>query len=96
MLILFRLHRASSVDEILDLNTQVWDNCTNLWIDYSYCVAPVTPAPVSEDGTCGPDNGHAKCEGSEFGECCSYYGSCGTGKEYCGPGNCYSGGKSFT
>ncbi|KAK2758674.1 hypothetical protein FQN54_003364 [Arachnomyces sp. PD_36] len=85
------LREASSVDEFLDLNTQVWDNCTNLWLDYSYCVAPVTPAPLSEDGSCGPDHGYAKCEGSDFGECCSYYGSCGSGSEYCGPGKCYSG-----
>lgn len=23
------------------LNPQVWENCTNLWLDYSYCVKPV-------------------------------------------------------
>ncbi|KAM0187806.1 hypothetical protein ACHAPI_010957 [Fusarium lateritium] len=30
-----------TMDDFLVLNPQVWRNCTNLWLDYSYCVKPV-------------------------------------------------------
>jgi hypothetical protein len=36
----------------------------------------------SPDGTCGSGTGYT-CEGSRFGECCSEYGYCGSGKDYC-------------
>ncbi|KAH7186250.1 uncharacterized protein B0J16DRAFT_320994 [Fusarium flagelliforme] len=29
------------MDHFLVVNPQVWKNCTNLWLDYSYCVKPV-------------------------------------------------------
>ncbi|RYP36756.1 hypothetical protein DL768_010914 [Monosporascus sp. mg162] len=29
------------LDDFLFLNPQVWRNCTNLWLDYYYCVQPV-------------------------------------------------------
>ncbi|KAM0346568.1 hypothetical protein ACHAP4_011664 [Fusarium culmorum] len=32
---------AITMDDFLVLNPQVWRNCTNLWLDYSYCVKPV-------------------------------------------------------
>lgn len=69
-------NRSITLDDFLDLNPQIWPNCTNLWLDYSYCVAPVLEPPVSQDGRCGPDNGHAICGGSTFGDCCSYGGEC--------------------
>ncbi|KAL4902739.1 hypothetical protein BDW74DRAFT_169329 [Aspergillus multicolor] len=67
------------------------DDCTNLWLDYDVCVAPVSKTAVSEDGTCGPSHDNTVCEGSSFGECCSTSGYCGTGVGYCSPGNCVSG-----
>ncbi|KAI5918691.1 hypothetical protein F4810DRAFT_704010 [Camillea tinctor] len=78
-------------DEFLKLNTQIYSNCTNLWLDCSYCIAPVTGSEVSTDGKCGPDHSHTTCVGSSFGNCCSYYGNCGTGDSYCAVGTCYSG-----
>ncbi|KAL2754187.1 carbohydrate-binding module family 18 protein [Sodiomyces alcalophilus JCM 7366] len=85
------LQESITLDDFLDLNPQIWPNCTNLWLDYSYCVAPVLEPPVSETGQCGPDNEHAICEGSGYGDCCSYSGQCGSGEEFCGAGNCYGG-----
>ncbi|KAI0014063.1 carbohydrate esterase family 4 protein [Xylariaceae sp. FL0662B] len=48
----------------------------------------ITPAPtgtleVSIDGNCG---GTITCEGSEFGNCCSQHGWCGTTDDYCADG----------
>lgn len=62
-------------------NTYLDDSCTNLWINYDVCVAPVTPQTVSTDGTCPAG---VTCVGSAFGDCCSPYGFCGTGTDYCG------------
>lgn len=76
---------------IRELNTQINEGCTNLWLDYAYCVAPVTEPGVSTDGTCGPNHGMKTCMGSTFGSCCSNYGYCGDGTTYCGTGNCFSG-----
>ncbi|RYP49182.1 hypothetical protein DL768_005060 [Monosporascus sp. mg162] len=42
-------------------------------------------APVSEDGTCGGADG-VTCVGSEFGNCCSQYGWCGSSADHCGTG----------
>ncbi|KAI7283080.1 hypothetical protein KC345_g3140 [Hortaea werneckii] len=44
--------------------------------------------PISSDGWCGPEYGNQTCEGSVFGMCCSIYGSCGSGTEYCDPPSC--------
>ncbi|KAL2830491.1 hypothetical protein BDW59DRAFT_177835 [Aspergillus cavernicola] len=74
-----------------DLNPEIRDDCTNLWLDYDVCVAPVSSTTVSEDGTCGPSHDNTVCEGSSFGDCCSTSGYCGTGVDYCSPGNCVSG-----
>ncbi|KLU82797.1 hypothetical protein MAPG_01865, partial [Magnaporthiopsis poae ATCC 64411] len=40
---------------------------------------------VSQDGTCGGPNNYS-CKGSEFGDCCSSYGYCGTSILHCGEG----------
>ncbi|KAL5041073.1 hypothetical protein BDW71DRAFT_201664 [Aspergillus fruticulosus] len=77
--------------DLQSLNTQIWDNCTNLWLNYDVCVAPVSKATISKDGTCGPSNSNTVCKGSSFGDCCSISGYCGDGVDYCGPGNCVSG-----
>ncbi|KAI6848354.1 hypothetical protein KC332_g7430 [Hortaea werneckii] len=63
-----------------------------------YCLAGCQPGygdctpqegnPISSDGWCGPEYGNQTCEGSIFGMCCSIYGSCGSGTEYCDPPNC--------
>ncbi|RYP80080.1 hypothetical protein DL769_002654 [Monosporascus sp. CRB-8-3] len=42
-------------------------------------------APVSEDGSCGGADG-VTCVGSEFGNCCSQYGWCGSSADHCGTG----------
>jgi len=78
-------------ETIRDLNTIIDDTCTNLWLEYAICVAPVTQAPKSSDGTCGPGANHATCEGTAFGSCCSTSGYCGSSDDYCGAGNCASG-----
>ncbi|KFY95243.1 hypothetical protein V500_02879 [Pseudogymnoascus sp. VKM F-4518 (FW-2643)] len=39
-------------DDFLFLNPEVWENCTNLWKDYNYCVKPV--------GTITTYSGHPK------------------------------------
>ncbi|ROT42461.1 hypothetical protein SODALDRAFT_374791 [Sodiomyces alkalinus F11] len=80
-----------TLDQFFDLNPQILPDCSNLWRDYAYCVAPVSEAPISSDGSCGPENGHAVCDGSGYGDCCSLEGLCGSGEEFCGDGNCYSG-----
>lgn len=73
------------------LNPEINDQCTNLWLNYAVCVAPVTPAPLSTNGACGPAWGHATCTGTNFGDCCSTSGYCGSTPDYCGAGNCVSG-----
>ncbi|KAF5587789.1 muramidase [Fusarium subglutinans] len=40
---------------------------------------------ISPDGTCGGEKGYT-CEGSQFGNCCSQYGYCGTATDNCGNG----------
>jgi len=46
--------------------------------------------PLSTDGSCGPKNGGAVCEGTPFGDCCSVNGWCGSTQDHCGSG-CISG-----
>ncbi|KAF2191086.1 carbohydrate esterase family 4 protein [Zopfia rhizophila CBS 207.26] len=50
--------------------------------------APTATGQVSTDGKCG-SNG-ATCQGSEFGNCCSQYGWCGSTVDHCSNG-CQSG-----
>ena len=44
---------------------------------------PDGPMPISTDGSCGDGT---TCQGSEFGDCCSQYGWCGSSVDYCGEG----------
>lgn len=54
-------------------------------------MAPVTAGPPSTDGTCGPNNGFAACNGTSWGDCCSTSGYCGSSDDYCSASNCVSG-----
>ncbi|KAF9889729.1 hypothetical protein FE257_007035 [Aspergillus nanangensis] len=85
------LRYGLTLEEFLSYNTDVLPSCSNLWLDYSVCVAPVTPLPTSTNGKCGPSHGDTTCEGSGFGDCCSREGKCGSGEEYCSYENCASG-----
>jgi hypothetical protein len=78
-------------DQLQDFNPYLNNDCTNLWLGYSVCIAKVSPDPVSTGGLCGPNNDFATCNGTSFGQCCSTSGYCGDGDAYCGAGNCYSG-----
>ncbi|RYP41199.1 hypothetical protein DL767_001203 [Monosporascus sp. MG133] len=64
-------------------NTYLDEACSNLWLGYDACVAPVTPKRPSVDGTCPRG---VTCQGTAFGDCCSPFGFCGSGPEYCGDG----------
>ncbi|KAK4612081.1 hypothetical protein CLAFUW4_13159 [Fulvia fulva] len=44
-----------------------------------------TTANVAPSGTCGPEVG-TNCYGAFSGNCCSTFGFCGSGPEYCGSG----------
>lgn len=55
---------------------------------YGDCTSVQPPKPVvkvSVDGTCGGQKGYS-CLGSQFGNCCSQYGWCGTTRDHCGTG----------
>jgi hypothetical protein len=51
----------------------------------SSVVPTSTPSKVSTDATCGGTTG-LTCQGSEFGNCCSAAGWCGSTDVYCGAG----------
>ncbi|KAJ2905196.1 hypothetical protein MKZ38_006102 [Zalerion maritima] len=52
--------------------------------DFGSCTSSDTGSDtVSTDGTCGDG---VTCEGSEFGDCCSQYGWCGSTDGHCGDG----------
>lgn len=66
--------------QLQEYNPYLNSTCGNLWLNYDICVAPVTPETVSTDGTCPAG---VTCVGSAFGDCCSPFGYCGTGSDYC-------------
>src|SRR5690242_6883994 len=47
--------------------------------------AGLASAAVSPDGSCGGTNKYT-CQGSEFGNCCSQYGWCGSSDAHCKAG----------
>ncbi|RAH80511.1 carbohydrate-binding module family 18 protein [Aspergillus japonicus CBS 114.51] len=77
--------------ELQQLNVDITDTCSNLWLGYDICVAPVTKAPLSTDGRCGPSFNQTTCLGTAFGDCCNSNGWCGSTFEYCGADTCISG-----
>jgi hypothetical protein len=85
------LRYGLSLSSFLTLNPELLADCTNLWLGYSYCIYPVAPAPLSTDGSCGPEHNNALCPGSGFGDCCSHAGACGSGDDFCAPQNCAAG-----
>lgn len=82
------LRAGINFTQLQEYNTYLSDDCTNLWLNYDVCVAPVTPSTLSTDGTCGPG---VSCTNTTFGSCCSTSGYCGSTSDYCGAGNCQSG-----
>ncbi|KAF2028980.1 hypothetical protein EK21DRAFT_90197 [Setomelanomma holmii] len=56
---------------------------------YGTCTPVVssTGVKVSDDGSCGGTGGMT-CQGSTFGNCCSFYGWCGSTSGYCKADNC--------
>ncbi|KAM5351096.1 hypothetical protein ACJ41O_003819 [Fusarium nematophilum] len=48
-------------------------------------VKPTDVLEISPNQKCGGDTGYT-CEGSRFGNCCSWYGFCGSSDTYCGTG----------
>ncbi|OBT40136.1 hypothetical protein VE00_09960 [Pseudogymnoascus sp. WSF 3629] len=66
--------------QLQEYNPYLNSTCGNLWLNYDICVAPVTPKTISTDGTCPAG---VTCVGSAFGDCCSPFGYCGTGSDYC-------------
>ncbi|KAI5287054.1 hypothetical protein KEM54_006275, partial [Ascosphaera aggregata] len=55
-------------------------------------VCDTSAGQISYDGRCGPQQpGNMTCVGSKFGDCCSIYGYCGKGPQFCALGNCASG-----
>ncbi|KAH3996451.1 hypothetical protein HBI56_138110 [Parastagonospora nodorum] len=47
--------------------------------------APPVPTNVSTNGRCGAEGSGMTCSGSTYGRCCSDYGWCGTGDDFCLP-----------
>ena len=47
-------------------------------------VRPTNTRGPSTDGTCGDG---ITCSGTRFGACCSAFGFCGTGSDFCSPSN---------
>lgn len=51
--------------QLQSLNSYLNTNCSNLWLNYDICVAPVSTPIVSTDGFCGVG---VTCIGSGFGK----------------------------
>ena len=52
--------------------------------------AASSTSTISQNGLCGSSNNDWTCLGSQFGDCCSNYGYCGSSTEYCSSANCDS------
>jgi hypothetical protein len=46
---------------------------------------PAVPTNVSTNGRCGAEGSGTTCSGSTYGRCCSDYGWCGSGDDFCLP-----------
>ncbi|RMJ18957.1 hypothetical protein CDV36_001353 [Fusarium kuroshium] len=51
----------------------------------TYTAEPTGGLNISSNQTCGGNTGYT-CQGSRFGNCCSWYGYCGSSDPYCGTG----------
>jgi len=74
-------HGASNMGRFLALSALAFAFVPSTYASLAVNYAPVTG--VSQDGTCG--NG-ITCVGSEFGNCCSTSGICGSSDGHCGDG----------
>ncbi|GJC90661.1 lysM domain-containing protein ARB_01155/01156 [Colletotrichum liriopes] len=97
--------RSITLEDFLELNPQIWTNCTNLWLDYSYCVAPVlVPPTTSMPSAVDPDLAtvaHTMGDvsvGSVVSQVTLLIETSnpgGSGEGFCDADNCYSGGGSM-
>ncbi|KAK2762727.1 hypothetical protein FQN54_000901 [Arachnomyces sp. PD_36] len=71
------------------------EDCSGFVPGETYCVkrpSSENGVVVSQNGLCGASqNWTVTCVGSEGGDCCGSGGYCGSGEEYCAPGNCQEG-----
>ncbi|KAI0538348.1 hypothetical protein GGR58DRAFT_468638 [Xylaria digitata] len=75
-------------------NPSIGPSCAGFQPGSTYCISLTSgsPIPVSTNGMCGAQqNWTSTCIGSQWGDCCGVGGYCGTGSDYCGPGNCQEG-----
>jgi hypothetical protein len=72
---------------------EVWGVLLSMWLGNCYSGSCKTGIGwPSIDGSCGPMfAGNKACPDSGFGDCCSIYGYCGSGDEFCLGDACYSG-----
>ncbi|KAI6091580.1 hypothetical protein F4821DRAFT_226441 [Hypoxylon rubiginosum] len=83
-----------TLDYFKEANPSIGANCTDFQPGATYCVSLTTgnAIPISSNGQCGSQqNWTSTCIGSQWGNCCGIGGYCGTGEDYCGPGNCQEG-----
>ncbi|KAI1373410.1 hypothetical protein F4677DRAFT_429549 [Hypoxylon crocopeplum] len=83
-----------TLDYFMTANPSIGANCSNFQPGATYCVSLTngTSVPISSNGLCGvQQNWTNTCIGSQWGDCCGVGGYCGTGEDYCGPGNCQEG-----
>ncbi|KAE8354557.1 carbohydrate-binding module family 18 protein [Aspergillus coremiiformis] len=81
-------YQVASGDTLQQLKVNITDTCSNLWLGYDICVAPVTTGPLSTDGRCGPSFNQTTCLGTSFGDS---DGWCRSTFDYCGADTCISG-----
>jgi hypothetical protein len=58
-------------------------NITTIMATVTSSAQPSSTAVISTNGGCGTDYDNYTCVGSTFGDCCSEYGFCGSGTDYC-------------
>ncbi|KAI1120351.1 hypothetical protein F5Y10DRAFT_283364 [Nemania abortiva] len=83
-----------TLDYFRTANPSIGPSCTGFQPGGTYCLSLTTgsPVPISTNGMCGAQqNWTSTCIGSQWGDCCGIGGYCGTGDDYCGPGNCQEG-----
>ncbi|KAF6823887.1 hypothetical protein CMUS01_10488 [Colletotrichum musicola] len=90
---------VTTVEKFFELNPGVAPDRSNINPSSEYCVKGCTcwegackgfPSKYSMDGRCGASADGLLC-GGKWGNCCSKYGYCGNGTNFCSLENCYSG-----
>lgn len=77
-----------TVDQLLQYNTQTWGwlGCDNIQLDQNICVSTGTPPKPTADpaATCGKTApGNLYDSACPLNACCSQWGYCGMGEEFC-------------